>query len=68
MRGEPCVRCQSPKGVRRAAWHGHGQRGMEPKLGEEDSLMVGQLDRRSQSLGEMVGMNRGDFTYRRVDK
>ena len=54
--------------MRRAPWHGDGQRGVEPKLGEEESLMVGQLDRRSQSLGEVVGMNRGDFTYRRVDK
>ena len=41
--GEPCVRCQSPRGVRRAPRQGDGQRGVdETKLGEEGSLRVGQ--------------------------
>ena len=37
------MRCQSPRGVRRAPRQGDGQCGVdETKLGEEGSLIVGQ--------------------------
>ena len=50
MRGEPCVECQSPHGVKRAPRQGDGQRRVEEtNLGEEGSLVAGQPGGRSWS-------------------